>query len=318
MPKEATHWAIAEKTAERLGGTALGEAALACPNALKLGAIYPDLPYYLTGTGDLAKRAAALGNRYHGAHGEDTYDLPRALLAGIEESDAPARRAMLVGVASHLCADAAFHPLVYFVTGNYYDPDPARRSKAIRGHRRFEGLLDMVLCGGTEGIRGCNAKQVWEALEEDASTLLPWSVRRQTVEGGAAILAAASEKFLEAQPMFGNPVAGLLAAWMTPWLPGHLKELAALFYGRPSAKALEKAGGAFEYRNPATGDPCAASARQLMEKAIDDSAALCAELETALGNGDAKTFRRAGPSLNFGIVGAGVDRARYFAAETWS
>ena len=318
MPKEATHWAIAEKTAERLSGTEFGEAALACPNALRLGAVYPDLPYYLTGTGGLAKRAGALGNRYHGAHGEDTYDLPRAILAGIEESDEPAHRAMLVGVASHLCADAAFHPLVYYATGNYYDPDPAKRSRAIRGHRRFEGLLDMALCGGPEGVRVRNAKHVWAGLEKDPAELLPWSVRGQTVEGGEAILAAAAEKFLEAQPLFGNPAAVLLAKWAAPWLPSHLKELAALFYERPSARALERAGGIFKYLNPATGEECEASARQLMEKAIGDGAALCAEMEAALGRGGAKAFGRAGPSLNFGIVGARVESARYFAAEPWS
>lgn len=110
LPKEAPHWIAAQRTAVCLKGTDWGDAALECPNALQMGAVFPDLPYYLAGTSALARHATHLGNRYHGAHGEDAYDLLRALLASLREEDVPAHRAFWIGVVSHVCVDTCFHP----------------------------------------------------------------------------------------------------------------------------------------------------------------------------------------------------------------
>ncbi len=310
MPKEATHWIAAQRTASRLKGTKCGDAAERCPFALQLGAVFPDLPYYLAGSDSLAREAALLGNRYHGEKGEDTYELLRAIMLSIRDEDSLAHRAFLVGVASHLCLDAHFHPLVYFETGNYYDPVPARRTVAIRNHRRFEGLLDVVLCGSIRKAREYRAGQIWKQVETPIFPLLEWAARHQKGPNVLAILKAANVAFLKAQNLFVRPLASGLARVVEPFLSPKLRELTALFYRNPTASQWEQLKKPFEYRNPVSGTFHKASIDELFNQGVEASAELCRHMERAIGDG---TFDLQGPSLNFGLVGAAVSQARHFA-----
>ena len=309
MPKETTHWIAAQRTASRLIGTKFGAAAKQCPHALQLGAVFPDLPYYLTGSNSLSREAAVLGNRYHGQNGEDTYDLLRAILRSLREEDTPVHRAFLVGVISHLCLDFVFHPLVYFETGNYYDPVPDRRTVAIRNHRRFEGLLDVVLCGGLRAARQFRAQGIWAQMETPVPSLLEWAARHQGPDV-AAILKVSNESFLKAQHLFVQPLASGLAGVVEPWLSAKLRELTALFYRNPTARQWERLQKPFEYRNPVSGTFHKASMEELFQQGVEAGVELCRHVEGAIGEG---AFDRQGPSLNFGLVGAAVSQARYFA-----
>ncbi len=310
MPKEATHWIAAQRTASRLKGTKFGDAAERCPYALQLGAVFPDLPYYLAGSDSLAREAALLGNRYHGEKGEDTYELLRAILLSLRDEDSPTHQAFLVGVASHLCLDAHFHPWVYFETGNYYDPVPSRRTVAIRNHRRFEGLLDVVLCGSVQQAREYRARGIWNQVETPISPLLEWAARHQKGPNVAAILKAANESFLKAQNLFVQPLASGLSGVVEPLLSAKWRELTALFYRNPTVRQWAQLKKPFEYRNPVSGTIHKASIEELFHQGVEASVELCCHLERAIGEG---TFDRQGPSLNFGLVGAAVSQARHFA-----
>lgn len=314
MPKEATHWIAAHRTAACLAGTEWGAAAQRCPGALQLGAVFPDLPYYLTGTSSLARNAAELGNRYHGAHGEDSYDLLRALLASLREDGAEPHQAMLVGVASHLCVDASFHPWVYYETGNYYDPDPARRTMAVRDHRRLEGWLDIVVCGGIDQVRSYRATTIWQRMEQSPELLLQWAARHQKHFNVERILEAANARFLEAQSWFGNPVAARVAGWIEPLLPPSARELTALFYQCPHSEDWNRLQGVQTFRNPVTGETASASIEELLERGVEAGVALCRAMETVFRRGGGEEFTGCGLSLNFGVAGAGVEQARYFAS----
>ena len=46
MPKEITHWLIAQKVGNSLQGTSAGDAAKAFPTCMLLGAILHDAPFY--------------------------------------------------------------------------------------------------------------------------------------------------------------------------------------------------------------------------------------------------------------------------------
>ena len=317
MPKEATHWIAARQTAARLAGTGWGEAALRCPNALQMGAVFPDLPYYLAGSSEQARQAAALGNRYHGAGGEDTYDLLRALLVSLREEDEPAHRAFLVGVASHLCVDAVFHPWVYYETGNYYDPDPARRTQAVRDHRRFEGLLDLAICGNLAKARSCRARTIWQNLERPPEALLEWAARHQEPAAAGEVLTAANGKFLWVQSLIAHPAAARVAGGLEPLLPAGCRELTALFLREPAARDLERLRGRLEYRNPVSGESRIASVEELLGEGVEPGAAACRGMERAIGRGSASDFAEHGPSLNFGLVAADVAKARFFASPAF-
>lgn len=300
----------AQRTGSLLNGTDFGEAAARCPHALQLGAVFPDLPYYLAGSDSLAREAALLGNRYHGENGEDTYELLRAMLRSLLEEDSPAHRAFLVGVASHLCLDAHFHPLVYFETGNYYDPDPARRTNAVRNHRRFEGLMDVVLCGSLRNARGHCARQMWSHVETPIPALLDWAARHQAGPNVAAVLKAANESFLKAQNLFVQPLASGLLRGLEPFLPVKMRELTALFYRNPTARQWERMKEPFEFQNPVSGTVQKATIGELFQQGAESGAGLCRLMEKSIGEG---AFDLHGPSLNFGLVGAAVSQARYFA-----
>ena len=72
-----------------------------------------------------------------------------------------------------------------------------------------------------------------------------------------------------------------------------------------------------EYQNPVSGEICLARVDELLEQAVEKSIALCKRLESVLANGNSERFAQRGPSLNFGIIGADISLARYFAITSF-
>lgn len=316
MPKEITHLLVAERTAERLRGTCLGDSAFGCPNALKMGAVFLDIPYYLTGTSKLAEMAAMVANEYHGTHGEDTYVLLRTLLAWSSKHVHPAHQAFLTGVISHLQTDMVFHPCIFFMTGNYHDTDPVKRTRAVRDHRRFEVMLDFHVCRVLgQKPQNFKARKFWKNLE--CQQLLGWSEEDKERPELGIMLKMAVKKFMTAQGLFPNSVASLIADVFDPILPDTLKELTALFYRHPPEYLMARLSGSLEYQNPMSGEICLARVDELLEQAVEKSIALCKWLESFLANGNSEYFAERGPSLNFGIIGADISLARYFAIPSF-
>jgi hypothetical protein len=315
MPKEITHWILAQRTAEALRDTRLGDAALACPNALKLGAVFPDMAYYLTGKTDLAALGAKTARAYHGSHGQDTYILPRALLtralsANPTEDQIP-RLAFLTGVAAHLHADMAFHPLVFYLTGNTQDPDPARRTRAVRKHRQFETLLDIHVCGSIHQVRTFRAKYFLDNLELPFDRLMDWAPDQIGHPDAGSMLHAAVKRFCAAQKLFIHPAAAVAARFAEPLIPDKYKELTALIY-RPGPEAeAPRLDRMFTYQNPVSGEPRQSSIQDLLHQAVKNGVAMCTSLESALRTGDATHFSQTGPSLISGLVGTDISEVRF-------
>lgn len=312
MPKEIVHWVVAERTADQLHGTRLGDAALSCPNALKMGAVFPDIPYYLTGDSDSARLAAAVGSAYHGTYGEDTYVLLRTLLAALSENVHPAHLAFITGVVTHLQTDMIFHPLVYFLTGNYHDADAVLRTRAIRAHRRFEGLLDWYVCRMMKKKPNhFRVADAWCGLE--CRTLFEWTEREQEGPELGRMLQQAVRRMVAAQRLFVYPPAACLTKLVDFFLPAAWKEVTALFYQPVSAERLEEFYGRLVYRNPVSGAWCCASVDELLEQSVKSGVVLCRRLELLLDHGETIGIDECGPSLNFNLPGADVSLARYFA-----
>jgi len=298
--------------AVRLRGTRLGDAALDCPHALKMGAVFPDIPSYVTGDSPPARLAEAVGNAYHGTHGEDTHVLLRTLLTALQKRDSPEARAFLAGVVSHLHADQVFHPLVYFLTGNYHDVDPEKRTRAVRDHRRFEVLLDVHVCSTVKKrLQDFRARSF---LNGSASQgLFDWTKEASSGPALKQMLQAAVKKYLTAQGVFIHRGAALCARAMDPWLPASLRELTALFYRPGRQRHRMRLRQEITYRNPVSGEMGEATVDELLERAVSEGAALCRRLESFLVDKKDVRLLEPGPSLNFGLVGADVSLARYFA-----
>lgn len=316
MPKDITHWIIAEQTAASLAGTTLGEAARTCPNALKMGAVFPDMPLYLTGKSDAGRTAEQAGHEYHGTQGSDTYELLRAVLSAALQTNDPAIHALLTGIACHLQTDIIFHPLVFHATGNYHHPDPERRSLAVRGHRRFEVLLDLHFCELLNlRPRSYRADAFWKNLESPDP--LFWTRQDSANPQRYPMLVQAIKKYLRVQRLFTNPAASRLAGAFHPWLPDAWQEVTGLFYWSASASCLARFHEKWTYLHPVTGTSHAESLHDLLERAVEASVSLCSRLEAAIDEKDETLFTDRGPSLDYGLVDGDGSTARFFAEPSF-
>lgn len=143
MPKEITHWIIADRIHEHMGECPLKSCLSENIHMYYIGAIAFDTPYYLNGT--YYSFFQALASRLHGIKGENTFEPIYMLLRSYDEIITRPVYAFLCGVITHIMIDSAFHPLVYYLTGDYNDPEPSLRSRAVVNHRQWEAGLDLHL-----------------------------------------------------------------------------------------------------------------------------------------------------------------------------
>jgi hypothetical protein len=316
MPKEITHWLVSMKTAEALRGTLMGDAALSNQNALKLGAVFPDILFYLRKTPEnFPYRSIAYS--WHGTNGEDTYDLIRQIMVAMENSPyRPQLAAFLLGVATHIKADKIFHPMVYYLTGNYHDTEPARKSAAVRRHRAFESLMDIYFCGGSRHA----AEYKMEAILNDLEIPLPQIMGLLRKDGNGpeitpdinVFFEKALKNMLVLQKLYSRRMLGRLLYTIAPVLPRSAGEMAALFYAPQMDRIIPRLPDTLNYRHPVTGDDKTTGMEGLFEEAVMQSSLLLEEIERHLTAGSNSAFSEHGRSLSYGTTG-GADQAVYFA-----
>jgi len=102
-----------------------------------LGAVIPDTFYY--GAGDHLVR---ISEHFHGKEGNPTNtSIFRVLDAARDARDV----AFILGYITHCALDITLHPVIYYLSGNYYDADPEKKSQAVYRHRHLETCLDRDL-----------------------------------------------------------------------------------------------------------------------------------------------------------------------------
>lgn len=111
MPRELTHWLIAEEAADRLADGPLSAAISCNRDAYLLGAVAPDSAFYalLGRQHEVLQRIAAA---VHGADGHDS-------LRWVPTHATEAGWAFVAGACTHLATDAVFHPFVYYFSGSW-------------------------------------------------------------------------------------------------------------------------------------------------------------------------------------------------------
>jgi len=318
MPKEIVHWMVAARAADLLSDGPFGPALARCPNGLRLGAVYHDALFYLRGEHDEGMKA--LPHRLHGSHGEDSFDLLRLQAAHLHaRRTEPLPTAFFVGLASHIFADATLHPLVYHLTGNYYDTDEKRRTGAVRRHRSLECLLDMLAAGGPEEVRDMSLRALLNDLEGPlALACPPESLARLAgcgVDAARKAIGDAFETYYTMQGLCRMPVLAGLLRDFSPFMPGSLREIAALFYAPQLYDQKGAVEGRLGYRNPVTGDRYSGTLAELMELAARRTAGFCAGQAKPLASAGALKDEGVGPSLDMGLPGVSVTQARYFASR---
>lgn len=318
MPKEILHWMIADEAAKMLCGSDLGKAVSAFPNCFRLGAVFPDLFFYIAGYRN-SRRYLELANEYHGNDGEDTYTILRQLVMLPKDDLFIGQiRAFCAGWIMHIHTDSVFHPLVYYITGNYHDPDPLVKTLAVQNHRRFETLMDMrfaVRAG--MGTKAFLLKSVISGLELPFHCLterLPHRNSQGEILHDFDLAASQSLKnFQFLQYISRKRILGNLLCLAHPFLPDWAREIATVFDSSQLMSRFSGLDGKFHYRNPVTGEEKTASIDDLFQESADRSISFCLLTEAAVLNGDPGLITEFGPSLGFGLEGVSADKACYFS-----
>ena len=142
MPKELTHWVLAEKTFQRMDAGRLKTAIGKYYNIYHIGAVILDSPFYDL-PGKAFDRAPDLGKKLHDKAGFDLFHHLGSMLAGHPQSTRESLWAFVAGILTHIHADAIFHPLIFYFSGNRDNPDRRIRRGADARHRKLEALLDL-------------------------------------------------------------------------------------------------------------------------------------------------------------------------------
>lgn len=304
MPKEITHWLICSKTADLLRGTKAGDATFHNPNALKLGAVFLDVFFFLT-TKKIYIPYKDLAHKLHGVNGEDTYELVRHLITAAK--DCPYKEqilAFIAGVITHIHADAVFHPMVYYMTGDCENNNLAARSKAIQRHRMLETLIDMYFMKETPQAENVTLKKILDGLEFPLSHLLS---RLSKAMGPSfhslpeVTIRALKNFHIMVQLSQRERLAGLLFT-ISPVLPRGLREIASLFYSPQLYSYIPVIEGLLEFRNPITGKEQKATLQNLFEQSVQRSIALIEKIDTIFTTGKGDILAERGPSLNFDLI----------------
>ncbi|MDY7002243.1 MAG: zinc dependent phospholipase C family protein [Thermodesulfobacteriota bacterium] len=318
MPKEITHRLIAGATASLLADTPWKEPLAACPNCLALGSVFHDILFYPAGP-SAPKGFKNIAAVLHGRDGQDTFAVARRILARVPAEDNPAPLlAFLAGIITHIHADAVFHPLVYYLTGNDQNPDPGKRDKATAGHRCFETLVDLYFCG-LENVKKFSLTPVARNLEAPAETLFTAAYENMPEAKGrkaelVARTTACLKSFAKLHDIFARQ--GLASFMYAAYglMPRKLKKNAALFYAPRLLSFLPRLEREITYQNPVTGEEQRAELTTLFDRAVRMSADFCGLVSEVLaGRSRAKDLPK-GPSLETGLVGP-QPKPRFFSNQ---
>ena len=268
MPKEITHWTMAELALRKLPTGPLTELLSAHHHLYYLGAVNFDTPYYLT-NGPWADTMQEAGVRLH-----DHNPFPRLRLM-LENTPAPNHGALTVflcGLITHIITDAVFHPPVFYFCGDANSPDPGIADAAGYRHHLFETHLDLYLYDYMPLInfRYMDNSYRHKEISDDLYTrLLSWlyfAKESANLEGIGAALTA----HRRLQKRFFNPLFLALSHLINVVTINRYREKTAIFYPRRQADAAPFFSHPIHHLHPVTGEAVTTDLRSLIETVIDE------------------------------------------------
>ncbi len=137
MPKENTHLYFAHELLGQINQEQISAIIDKHSKPYYFGSVAPDSFYY-SAKASVRKISEAL----HGRDGRLTNEIIFELLDYAREQKSEADLAFVFGYITHCALDIVFHPMIYYLSGNYYDPDPKKANEAVYLHRHLETYLD--------------------------------------------------------------------------------------------------------------------------------------------------------------------------------
>jgi hypothetical protein len=329
MPREVVHWVIVEEACKLLDQQStlrVRECLLQHKAAAYLGAVIHDAPYYYRFGGRSFEAAAEW---LHGRNGEDTFAPLREIAAAIQRSrfTIDERRplwALLLGMVSHMVTDSVFHPMVFYFTGDYYDPRREQCEDAKRKHRLLEVYLDTWFYAK---YPLWNDRKISRLLSALGSQQAPMYELLDTIVGVEALSRRTSRRINGGwragvlyqsgiQTLCLSPAAGAFAATLDTLSGGRLGSVTALSsYGRINPERLF--AKPLEFKNPIDGKQTSATVEELAHAAAREYAELCGRFEPLVATtaADVETALSGirGKSLSFGVYGGRPEDASHYS-----
>jgi hypothetical protein len=299
MPKEITHWILAERTAQRLAGSSLADVIQTNHAAYLGGAVLPDTLLHLF-RGPHSTTALQLADSFHNATGNSHAPLIQVAISrgGILPGDL---LACLLGVISHMQVDTVFHPYVFALSG----------VNAIGRHYRLETAIDVYLLrpGVTPPVRRMThlvTPQTAPLLTDAMAMLFDPNGRLPRVA-----LERALALHCRFQGMY-DATAWKIAALILGCLPGSpFREQRQLFYPLRARGPRHRAmiDSVTRWSHPVSGAASNASLDDLAEEAVSRTLALFRRVEESASLAAALSDPP-GANLLTGLYGVGKSEMR--------
>lgn len=294
MPKELTHWLLAERALASLpGGSRLKDTIAQHRKAYLGGAVLPDTLAHIF-RGPFHPTARVLSHRFHDPVGNSYAPLIQAERR-FPDGVPSALLACFLGVICHMEADVALHPYVYAATGNANIGEHYRLETGIdlhfvkRGAAPAHRRLDRLLCPATKEVLVSAA-----GLLFDPEGKLP----HRALEHSLAL-------HCRFQAMYDRTFWKLAVRVLGRVCGSPFSEQRHLFYPlKVSGAGMLGAGKSGKWCHPESGEMRSASLDDLAQEAVDRTVAVFRRIEEA-GTLAAALSAQPGANLLTGLHGVG-------------
>jgi hypothetical protein len=336
MPKEVTHWLLAESVLHRCRNEA-SHLALDEPFALETvcgGASYHDVFYYVPRKRGLPP-FSHVSDFLHGSRGENTFAVLYALVKDcINFPNHPMLPTFLLGVITHICADVAFHPFIYWASGNWRGKESLFVSQ--RQHRALESMIDhLFLASGTFRQRtpqDFNLRAFSTALHRNTAghfdTITAIAARHEYFQswhslqtrGISAAIRRGYNNLALARTFCHSRIANALIRPLEPHLSLRLQSFTALRYAREqeTTAPFGNTDEPFSYLHPVYGTEHTSSLRTMFQSAEQESVRVWKIVLEAVRQNDSeiqwlKSVLHTGASLEHGVCELPVTAMQHFS-----
>lgn len=257
MPKELSHWTLAELTYRSMDHSEIKTILKTYKNEYLWGAVMYDTPFYSHNTddGDMILKA---GKRAHGKPPNNTL-LPFLRLARkYDSSPSPDLLAFICGAFSHMIADIVFHPFVLYYSGQ----DSMR-------HQQIETLLDCYFFQKKIIDNRIYVTDILESVTSNKNDILSWMVLFfDTPSTLRAELDKAIKRHGKIQKFFIKKWARFTLYVLSFLKPEKYEKHKSLFYMNGLYCRTPFFHSTFTYKHPVTGAECESNINLLTEEMV--------------------------------------------------
>jgi len=264
MPKHITHWILAEKIYLDIEGDSVLKKIINSYKYLYLtGAVILDTPFFLL-YGRGGKVMNRVAEKIHDA-AYNSYAIFKDVINADERPLPDAVLSLLLGIITHIQADAVFHPLVYFFSGKGI-ADKKERAR----HHILESYLDLYfkerLGAPNKGLFSEVIKQI--EMEEKAFLEVLANLFSLDRKSGINMIKKALKMNSLIQGLFDKNLPRILLQFLN-FFPGmDLNDSISHFYPHPKPIPGTMFLHPFDYRHPVTGQKSKISVDELAEQTV--------------------------------------------------